>query len=219
MQSALAGLSMLILGDSHFGAQGYLITTLQDQLIAQGAKVSTYAACGSPASAFLTARVASCGTAQRVQAGPIQQKRGTEARTTPLAEMVQQAKPNVVVIAMGDTMAGYVRRELPAESVKEEVAALTDQLRAMNLPCVWIGPSWGTEGGPFMKTFARVQQMSQLLSTAVAPCTYVDSTRLSQPGQWPTFDGQHYTLDGYKAYGAQLAQTLAALPQLRDIRR
>lgn len=219
MQSLLAGLSLLILGDSHFGSQGYLITTLQDQLIAQGAKVSTYSACGSPASVFLTARVASCGTAQRIQAGPVQAKRGSDARTTPLAEMVNQARPNLVVVALGDTMAGYVRRELPTESVKEEVAALTDQLRAMNLPCVWIGPSWGTEGGPFMKTFARVQQMSQLLATIVAPCTYVDSTRLSTPGQWPTFDGQHYTLDGYKAYGTALATTLAGLPQLREIRR
>ncbi|MCQ4160340.1 SGNH/GDSL hydrolase family protein [Roseomonas sp. GC11] len=219
MQSLLAGLSLLILGDSHFATQGYLVTTLQDQLVQQGAKVATYAACGSPASVFLTARVASCGTAVRIQSGPVQTKRGNDARTVPLADMVRQHKPNLVIVAMGDTMAGYVQRQLPTDTVKDEVTALTDQLRAMNMPCVWIGPSWGTEGGPFMKTFTRVQQMSQLLSTIVAPCTYVDSTKLSQPGQWPTFDGQHYTVDGYKAYGTALATTLASLPQLREIRR
>ncbi|EFH13506.1 SGNH/GDSL hydrolase family protein [Pseudoroseomonas cervicalis] len=219
MQSLLAGLSLLILGDSHYASQGYLITTLQDQLVQQGARVATFAACGSPASVFLSARVASCGTAQRIQSGPVQTQRGPEARTTPLPQLVQQYRPNLIIVSMGDTMAGYVRRELPADSVREEVTALTDQIRAMNLPCVWIGPSWGTEGGPFMKTYARVQQMSQLLSTIVAPCTYVDSTKLSQPGQWPTFDGQHYTVEGYRAYGQALATTLAQLPQLRDIRR
>ncbi|MFC7555002.1 hypothetical protein ACFQU7_26375 [Pseudoroseomonas wenyumeiae] len=48
MQSVLMGLSLLILGDSHFGMQNYLITTLQDELIRRGAKVASYSACGSP---------------------------------------------------------------------------------------------------------------------------------------------------------------------------
>jgi len=217
MQSLLAGLTMLILGDSHFGAQGYLITTLQDALIRQGAKVASYAACGAPASIWLTARVASCGTAQRIQSGPIQTRSGSEARTTPLAQLVQTQHPNIVVVAMADTMGGYVLRELPRDSILEEVTALTDQIRAMHLPCIWIGPSWGTEGGPFLKTFARVREYSAYLATIVAPCTYLDSTQLSRPGEWPTFDGQHYTLPGYRSYGAALATAIAADPQVRAL--
>jgi hypothetical protein len=90
MQSVLMGLSLLILGDSHFGMQNYLITTLQDELIRRGAKVATYSACGSPPSIWLTVRVASCGTAQRVQSSAIAQQTGPNAKTTPVDQLVAQ---------------------------------------------------------------------------------------------------------------------------------
>jgi lysophospholipase L1-like esterase len=215
MQSALAGLSLLILGDSHWASQGYLVTTLQDQLVQRGARVSSFAACGAPASIWLSARVASCGTAQRLQNGAVQNKRGTDARTTPIDELVRQYRPNLIAVSMGDTMAGYVQRQMPADSIKEEVQALTDRIRRLNIPCIWIGPAWGTEGGPFLKTFARVQEVNALLAQSVSPCAYVDSTRLSRPGEWPTFDGQHFTLPGYRAYGTALAQQIAQMPEVR----
>jgi hypothetical protein len=85
----------------------------------------------------------------------------------------------------------------------------------MNIPCLWVGPSWGTEGGPFMKTFARVDELNKYMATVVSPCTYVDSTKLSKPGAWPTFDGQHYTVDGYKAYGTALADQIARMPEVQ----
>ncbi|WP_426957415.1 SGNH/GDSL hydrolase family protein [Muricoccus radiodurans] len=219
MQSALAGLSLLVLGDSHWAAPQYLAHTLQDQLIQRGARVVSFAACGAPASIWLSARVASCGTAQRVQNGQLEQVRGANARTTPLDELVRQYRPNMIVVSMGDTMAGYVQRTFPRDNIRDEVQALTDRIKSLNLPCIWIGPSWGTEGGPFLKTFDRVREMSAYLATIVTPCTYVDSTRLSQPGQWATFDGQHYTVDGYRAYGQALAQTIAAMPEVQAAAR
>lgn len=125
----------------------------------------------------------------------------------------------MVVVGMGDTMAGYIHRTMPREEIREQVTALTAEIRALNLPCIWIGPSWGSEGGPFLKTFDRVREMNEFLSTVVAPCTYVDSTRLSRPGQWPTFDGQHYTVDGYRAYGQALGQAITAIPAVQQLVR
>ncbi len=214
MQSVLMGLTLLILGDSHFGAQGYLVTTLQDELIRQGAQVTTYSACGSPPSIWLTARVASCGTAQRVQSGPIRQQTGANARSTPLNQLVATVKPNMIMVAMADTIGGYTQPQMPRDEILEQVTSLTDRIRSMNIPCLWVGPSWGTEGGPYMKTFPRVQELSQYMATIVSPCTYIDSTQLSRAGQWPTFDGQHYTVDGYRAYGTALAQYMMRMPQV-----
>jgi hypothetical protein len=215
MQSVLMGLSLLILGDSHFGMQNYLITTLQDELVRRGAKVATYSACGSPPSIWLTVRVASCGTAQRVQSGAIAQQTGANAKTTPIDQLVAQNKPNMIVVAMADTIGGYTKPQIPKEEIEEQVSALTDKIRGMNIPCLWVGPSWGTEGGPFMKTFARVDELNKYMATVVSPCTYVDSTKLSKPGAWPTFDGQHYTVDGYKAYGTALADQIARMPEVQ----
>lgn len=215
MQSALAGLSLLVLGDSHWFSQGYLITTMQDQLIQRGARVASFGACGAPASIWLSSRVASCGTASRIGNGQVVQVRGGNARTTPLTELVAQHRPNLIAVSMGDTMAGYVQRQMPRENIRDEVQALTDRIRTTGIPCIWIGPSWGTEGGPYLKTFDRVREMNEYLATLVAPCTYVDSTRLSQPGQWATFDGQHYTNDGYRAYGTALATYIAQMPEVR----
>lgn len=217
MQSLLAGLTMLILGDSHFASQGYLITTLQDALIRDGARVSSFAACGAPASIWVYSCVASCGTAQRIQSGPIQKRAGSQARTTPVTELVQSQHPNIIVVAMADTMGGYVLRQMPRDTIMEEVTALTDQIRQLNIPCIWVGPSWGSEGGPFLKTFARVRELSDYLATIVAPCTYIPSTELERPGAWPTFDGQHFTLPGYQSYGTALAARIAADPQVRAL--
>ncbi|MFC7555001.1 SGNH/GDSL hydrolase family protein [Pseudoroseomonas wenyumeiae] len=160
-------------------------------------------------------RVASCGTAQRVQSGAITQQTGANAKTTPIDQLVSQNKPNMIVVAMADTIGGYTKPQMPKEEIQEQVTALTDKIRSMNIPCLWVGPSWGTEGGPFMKTFARVDELNKYMATVVSPCTYVDSTKLSKPGAWPTFDGQHYTVDGYKSYGAALADQIAKMPEVQ----
>ena len=68
-----------------------------------------------------------------------------------------------------------------------------------------IGPPWGTEGGTSKKTFARVKELSNYLSTLVAPCRYIDSLDFSKPGEWPTYDGEHLTVDSYKIWGGDIA--------------
>jgi lysophospholipase L1-like esterase len=57
--------------------------------------------------------------------------------------------------------------------------------------------------------------MSEFLSTAVAPCRFIDSTQFSKAGEWPTIDGQHLTSAGYRAWGADITKSLDQVaPQL-----
>ncbi len=209
----LAGLTVLMLGDSHFATQGYLVTTLQDALIQQGAKVTTEAACGAPSGVWIDAGVAPCGTAERVQLGPVRKNNATTAKAPSLDDLIAKTHPNLIVIGGGDTMAGYAQPKLPEGWIAEQVSALTRRVAAAGIPCVWIGPGWGTEGGPYFKTYARVQQMSTFLSAHVQPCRYIDSLKFAQPGEWTTFDGQHYSLQGYQKWGLAIDREIVALAQ------
>ncbi len=209
----LAGLTILMLGDSHFATQGYLVTTLQDLLIQQGAKVVTEAACGAPASIWTEAGVAPCGTAERIQSGPVKVDHTGKTHTRPLDELVAEYHPNLIVVGSADTMGGYAQPALPTQYIKDEVSRLTHRIQATNIPCLWIGPGWGTEGGPYFKTYARVRELNDYLSHEVAPCRYIDSTKFAQPGEWPTFDGQHYTAASYQKWGQALDQEIVQMVQ------
>ena len=209
----LAGLTVLMLGDSHFATQGYLITTLQDALISQGAKVTTEAACGAATGVWVSDGSAPCGTAERVQSGPVRTNKAANAHVPPFDQLLQQVHPNLIVVGGGDTMAGYAQKTLPIQYIDENVTALTRRIQASGIPCVWVGPGWGTEGGPYFKTYARVKEMSDYLSSHVAPCRYINSLAFAQPGEWNTFDGQHYSLAGYQKWGVAIDSAILALAQ------
>jgi hypothetical protein len=215
MNALLAGLTVLIIGDSHMVTSGYLITTLHDDLLAQGATVDTYGMCGANAGDWVYPSTVSCGKAERVgKAGPtIDRKPNTP--TYQVDALIANSHPNLIVIEMGDTMAGYGQHDFPQGWIYQQVHALTGRIAAQNIPCVWVGPPWGSEGSSYHKTFDRVKQMSEFLSTAVAPCRFVDSTQYSKEGEWPTIDGQHLTPTGYKAWGADIAGSIEQIaPQI-----
>ena len=206
--TTLAGLAILMIGDSHFAYQGGLATTLQDLLVQQGAKVTTYAACGAPASVWANSGVASCGSAKRVQAGPLQSNHELSASVPSVSQLIATYHPGLVIVGLGDTMGDYANAVFSPSYINSEVNALTSRIRTSSVPCVWIGPGWGTEGGPYFKTYARLQQVNDYLASHVAPCTYVDSTRFAAPGEWPTFDGLHYTLPGYQKWAFAIDRVL-----------
>jgi len=208
MSNLLLGLTFLVIGDSHLATQRYLISTLHDSLLAQGAKVDSFGACGVPAGAWIAPREVSCGSAQRLGNGPVQENKTSSARSWAVDQLIQQIHPNVVVVEIGDTMAGYNQKELPRAWISENVGALTTRIRANNVPCIWIGPSWGTEGGPYFKTYARVKEFSDYMKSILTTCTYIDSLAMAQPGQWPTFDGQHHTYAGYQQWGNAITAAL-----------
>lgn len=202
-----------MLGDSHFATPGYLISTLGDALMSQGAKVTTEAACGAPTSVWVSAGMSTCGTAERIGSGPVKLGKAATAHVPSLEQLIQDVHPNLIIIGSGDTMAGYAQKTLPTQYIEENVGALTQRIQAAGLPCVWIGPGWGTEGGPYFKTYARAKEMSEFLSAHVQPCRYIDSLKFAQPGEWNTFDGQHYTLPGYQKWGAAIDKEILALAE------
>jgi hypothetical protein len=208
MDALLAGLAVLIIGDSHMVTRDYLITTLHDDLLAQGAKVDSYGMCGANAGDWVYPTTISCGRAERHGASTPEISRKAGTPTYSIDALIAKHHPNLVVIEMGDTMAGYGQHDLPQGWIYQQVHALTGRIAAQNVPCVWVGPPWGSEGSTYHKTFARVKEMSEFLSTAVAPCWFIDSTQFSKEGEWPTIDGQHLTAAGYKAWGADITASL-----------
>jgi hypothetical protein len=215
--SALAGLTLLIIGDSHYVTQGYLVTTLHDQLQRQGARVITYGACGVASGAWVSPRTVPCGVAERVGNAAPRINRSPQARSWSIDALIRKHRPNIVIVGVGDPMAGYQNRELPRGWITEQVRSLTLRFQANQMPCVWVGPSWGSEGGPYFKNFARVREVADYLATQVSPCQFIDSTSMARPGEWPTFDGQHHTLPAYQRWGAAITQQIVASPVVRQV--
>lgn len=215
----LAGLSILMIGDSHLTSPGYLITSLQDGLVQNGARVVTYAARGLPAEAWVTPRQATYGTGQRTQSGPIKITEGPAAHSWAVDDLIRQHHPDLIVVQLGDTMAGYAQPALPRAWIQQQVLSLTAKIAATNTPCIWVGPHWGTEGGAYGKSYAKAAEMAGFLGTLVTPCFYLNSTSLSQPGAWPTFDGLHYTQRGYQLWGEALTRAIIATPLTQSLRK
>ncbi|WP_276809779.1 SGNH/GDSL hydrolase family protein [Castellaniella defragrans] len=218
LTSLLAGLSILVIGDSHLTARNYLIESLHMDLVRQGAQVHSFGVCGADAADWLKATPGTCGGAERRDAGPVALL-GSGAATVPVTQLLSRDKPDLLVIVMGDTMAGYGKDVFPKAWIWQQVTSLTKAVGQSGTACVWVGPAWGTEGGKFHKTFARVEQMSAFLKHNVAPCAYIDSLGFSKPGAWATTDGQHFTEAGYRQWGDAIAKALAQSPAVQALRK
>jgi hypothetical protein len=208
--SVLAGLSILVLGESHMSIADHLTEPLNANLTKQGAIVHSIGVCGASAGDWLITKKADCG-AEQIGNNKIQIK-GRDATTTPIGELIAKNKPDLVLLVIGDTMASYDKTAFPKAWAWQSVTSLTKAIAATGTKCAWVGPAWGKAGGMYQKNDARTQLMSQFLSTNVAPCTYIDSLALSKPGQWPTTDGQHFTVAGYKSWANAIGSALAKLP-------
>ncbi len=210
--SLLAGLSILVIGDSHMATPYYLIDGLHSDLQRKGANVHSIGVCGANAGDWLkVTKGGSCGAAERRGKDKAVSLRGAKAQTTPISELIKQDKPDLVLIVMGDTMASYDKPSFSKTWVWQQTYSLTKAIAATGTKCAWVGPNWGTEGGKYGKTFPRVKQISSFLSANVAPCSYINSLKFSKPGQWATTDGQHLTQQGYKHWGAAISKELEAV--------
>ena len=206
--SLLAGLSILVIGDSNMALPGSLITGLHDDLTRRGAQVHSIGICGANAGDWLKATPGgACGAAERRGNEPVK-KLPVNSKTTPIKELIAKDKPDLVLIVIGDTMAGYDKPSFPKAWIWQQTTSLTKAIGATGTQCAWVGPNWGTEGGKYGKTYAKVKQMSAFLAANVAPCSYVDSLKFSKPGQWATTDGQHLNVQGYQKWGAAISAEL-----------
>jgi hypothetical protein len=212
VKSALAGLVVLIIGDSHIAAKDFLLGSLHDALLNQGAIVHSYGVCGSQPHDWVAQTELPCGRAERHNADEAIVDKSPKVKTWLLEKLIDQHHPDLLVVELGDNMAGYgILPALPKEWISFETTEMLKPISAHHLPCIWVGPPWGTEGGPSNKTFARVHDLSDYLATIVYPCRYVDSLRFSKPGEWPTFDGEHLTPDSYRLWAADIANATLRL--------
>lgn len=218
MSLLLAGLTVLMIGDSHLASENHLITTLHDDLMRQGAQVYSFGACGSPSSVWMEKTSPPCGGAFRLNEGKVRMRAHDAWFTTPLPELMKNYHPDLIVVVNGDTMADYKKPTLPKSWIGRQVTILTKGIQASGASCVWVGPAWGTEGGEMGKTFAAAKEMSGYLSEIVAPCIYVDSLKMSKPGEWPTIDGMHFTDEGYQAWGDAITDKIVSPDMLEKIK-
>jgi len=209
MSGALAGLVILAIGDSQMMN---MMTTLHNSLESAGAVVHTYAMCGATAADWIyKSTVASCGRGERHDKGPVLLENQKTEPTYVLSDLIAQNHPNLILVELGDTMAGYGLAQIERQWVVEQVRALTGRITASNIACDWIGPMWGQLQPPYQKSDARVREISQLLSQIVSPCRYIDSTAFARPGEWPTRDGTHLQPDGYRHWAVDITDAVVRL--------
>ena len=211
MNMALAGLTILVLGDSHMAGHDYLLSSLHDALENQGAVVHSYGMCGASAEAWLERTTVSCGRGERHDHGTPITDIGKQGYTWQINDLLAKHHPGMVIVEAADAMGGYDKAELPKAWIYQQTHALAARIAASGVSCVWVGPVYGNVNSPYHKSDDRVRELSQFLSQSVAPCRYVDSLHFEQSGVWPTTDGQHLTVNGYKAWGQGIADTVAQL--------
>jgi hypothetical protein len=202
MNAALAGLVILVIGDSQMKG---LIHDLHDQLEDAGASVHSYMMCGATAQDWLVHSTVSCGRGERHDRGAPTIVLTQQLPTFSLPELVEKNHPNLIVVELGEKL------EPDHSWVKQEVHTLASKIAADRISCVWIGPTWGQEKTPYPTTDASVRDLTALLSSSVAPCNFFDSTQFARPGELQTTDGTHLSPDGYRRWGKAIADGIERL--------
>jgi hypothetical protein len=206
---ALAGLAILVIGDSHMFN---LMLPLHSQLEDAGANVDTYAMCGATAQDWLSKATLACGRGERHGKGPPTIDFKNLLPTYVLSDLVAQHHPNLVIVELGDVMEGYSSSGTPDNAwIHQQVGSLTGKIAAAHISCVWVGPTWGQDKPPYNKTEAGVKAIAALLSQSVAPCAYIDGTTFARPGEWPTKDGSHLMPDGYRKWSQDIVDAIERL--------
>ena len=219
MSGLLAGIGFLMIGASQFAHEGYLISTLHDDLLNQGATMASYGACATEPHAWLRAPTqVYCGTAVRIGRHAVEEDVFDTSKTWRVADLIARHHPQIVIVGIADTLAGYRMDKLPVQLVKTEVQALVQKLMAEHVRCIWLGTTWGTEGGPLGKNYKRVKELNDLLKDITAHCEFIDSLALEKPGEWPTIDGQHHTSRGYELWGRALTVAIDHSETVRELK-
>ena len=133
---ALAGLVLLVIGDSHMVSQGYLISSLHESLVSQRAIVHSYGACGVNAGDWVYGTSGTCGQAERHERGAPRIDYSSRAKGWTVKELIERHRPDLIVVQMGDTMAGYGQSTLPQAWIYGKVRALTTAIRTQNVACI-----------------------------------------------------------------------------------
>jgi hypothetical protein len=184
-----------------------MMTPLHDDLENTGAVVHSYGMCGALAADWLTRVTTPCESERHGKAAAVVERKPKP--TWLLHDLIAQHHPNLLIVELGDNMAGYGSMEtLPRDLIVQQVREFMRPVAAQKLPCVWVGPPFGNENTIYHKTVARAKELSQLLSQTVSPCAYIDTTAFAQPGAWPTVDGEHLTPASYSKWSAVIVDAI-----------
>ncbi len=216
--ASLVSLTLLVIGESHMALPQYLINPLHDDLQAEGAKVYSIGACGASAGDWLKITKVDCSSERSGDEKAIF-KAKPNAATTPYRELVAKYKPNVVVMIIGDTMGAYDKDPYPRAWAWQSITNLTKEIAASKVTCVWVGPTWGRDGGRYLKTNPGAQRVSEFISRNVSPCIYIDSLKMSKIDEWKTIDGDHLNGPGYKNWAAAITKAIGELPEVQKLRK
>src|SRR5712691_5488913 len=139
MNMALAGLVILVIGDSHMAGtgagKGYLLTNLHDQLTSEGAVVHSYGMCGAQAADWVTKSTVQCVGEHHDKSPPTFEANKVHP-TWNVNELIEKHHANLVVIELGEAMAAYDTPQLPKPWIYNQVRLLTGQIKARNVSCV-----------------------------------------------------------------------------------
>jgi hypothetical protein len=217
MNAALSGLVLLVIGDSHIAAGDFFNNALHNALLAQGANVHSFGVCSSTAENWLQPLTVICGGGERHNGQAARPAQNGATEPWAIGSLIAQYHPDIVIVELGDAMADYpAAATLPRDRIASEVKLLSGAISARNVPCMWVGPTWGTEGGPLKKSFTRVKELTDVLSHTVSPCRFIDSLAFSRPGEWATKDGVHLTVSSYSLWADKLEGAIVqTVPDVR----
>ena len=106
IQSALAGLVVLIIGDSHIASKDFLLSSLQDDLVSQGAIVHSYGVCGSQPNDWMKQTELPCGRGERHNSEEAIIDKSPKVKTWSLEALIQKHHPKLLIVELGDNMGG-----------------------------------------------------------------------------------------------------------------
>ncbi|ADO47240.1 hypothetical protein [[Enterobacter] lignolyticus] len=212
MKTLLAGVTLLILGDSHVTFQDSLLSVLPESYEKLGAKVVTYGVCSSAPNEWLKGpEDDGCGGALRMGTEPVKDPFAAPFPFPDINSLIAKWNPTAVIVVYGDTIGSYGADTLPGEWIDAQIGPLTAAISSKT-SCIWVGPTWGTFNPRYGKTEEKTRRIAAYLSTHTRPCTYIDGTSFMQSSAVKTVDGLHLTPESYKAWGAGIVN--ATLPAL-----
>lgn len=210
MPPLLAGLTILMIGDSHLTFKNTLLAGMPEAFVAQGAKVVTYGLCSSKPEDWVDEKpINACGYTKRIGTEHITLSMNKDDAPPNIQSLVQQWHPDAVIVVFGDAMAGYSQSQMPADWIKDQVHALVDNIGSAK--CIWVGPTWGRYNPRYGKTDARTVELAGFLEKETQPCHYIDSTKILSQNSITTEDGLHLTTEDYKKWSTALVKVIDPL--------
>lgn len=211
LSASLAGLALVVIGESHMAQPHYLLDPLHQALTERGAQVHSIGVCGASPGKWVRPARTDCGKAEKIGSQPPTVEPG-DADGTNIVDVLNKERPDAIIVVNGDTVGSYDKAEFPQSWAYQEVTTLTRAIAATGVACYWVGPGWGQADKRYNKAPELVQRVNAFLAENVAPCTYIDSTKFSQPGEWKTTDGQHYTTKYYRKWADAIANAIESTP-------